>query len=150
QVIEYFRKMMKRYPDVHFDFHAHNDYDLAVSNSLAAVLSGARGLLETHASGAGRRRDSRRICKPGKRTGRRRSNGLLQYLRIASVWPERTHGRRSLPAAGGRETIAATAPPEIAPTPLLPASPCASSCTPDPHRSDNASQNKACNRGEAP
>jgi D-citramalate synthase len=44
QVIEYFRKMMKRYPEVHFDFHAHNDYDLAVSNSLAAVLSGAKGL----------------------------------------------------------------------------------------------------------
>ena len=44
QVIEYFRKMMKRYPNVHFDFHAHNDYDLAVSNSLAAVLSGAKGL----------------------------------------------------------------------------------------------------------
>ena len=44
QVIEYFRKVIKRYPDVHFDFHAHNDYDLAVSNSLAAVLSGARGL----------------------------------------------------------------------------------------------------------
>ncbi len=44
QVIEYFRKMIKRYPKVHFDFHAHNDYDLAVSNSLAAVLSGAKGL----------------------------------------------------------------------------------------------------------
>ncbi len=44
QVIEYFRKMMKRYPNCHFDFHAHNDYDLAVSNSLAAVLSGAKGL----------------------------------------------------------------------------------------------------------
>ncbi len=44
QVIEYFRKMLKRYPQVHFDFHAHNDYDLAVSNSLAAALSGARGL----------------------------------------------------------------------------------------------------------
>ena len=44
QVIEYFRKMVKRYPDTHFDFHSHNDYDLAVSNSLAAVLSGARGL----------------------------------------------------------------------------------------------------------
>ena len=44
QVIEYFRKMMKRYPEVHFDYHAHNDYDLAVSNSLAAVLSGAKGL----------------------------------------------------------------------------------------------------------
>ena len=44
QCIEYFRKMVKRYPDAHFDFHAHNDYDLAVSNSLAAVLSGAKGL----------------------------------------------------------------------------------------------------------
>ena len=44
QVIEYFRKMIKRYPETHFDFHAHNDYDLAVSNSLAAVLSGAKGL----------------------------------------------------------------------------------------------------------
>ena len=44
QVIEYFRKMLKRYPDTHFDYHAHNDSDLAVSNSLAAVLSGARGI----------------------------------------------------------------------------------------------------------
>ena len=44
QVIDYFRKMIKRYPEVHFDFHAHNDYDLAVSNSLASVYSGARGL----------------------------------------------------------------------------------------------------------
>lgn len=44
QVVEYFRKMVKRYPTKHFDFHGHNDYDLAVSNSLAAVLSGARGL----------------------------------------------------------------------------------------------------------
>ena len=44
QVVEYMRKMMKRYPEKHFDFHAHNDYDLAVSNSLAAVLSGCRGL----------------------------------------------------------------------------------------------------------
>ena len=44
QVIDYIRKMVKRYPDTHFDFHAHNDYDLAVSNSLAAVYSGARGL----------------------------------------------------------------------------------------------------------
>ena len=36
--------MVRRYPNSHFDFHAHNDYDLAVSNSLAAVLSGAKGL----------------------------------------------------------------------------------------------------------
>ena len=44
QCVEYMRKMVKHYPQVHFDFHAHNDYDLAVSNSLAAVLSGCRGL----------------------------------------------------------------------------------------------------------
>ena len=44
QVVEYMRKMVKRYPHTHFDFHAHNDYDLAVSNSLAAALSGAKGL----------------------------------------------------------------------------------------------------------
>lgn len=44
QCVEYFHKMVKRYPHTHFDFHAHNDYDLAVSNSLAAVLSGAKGL----------------------------------------------------------------------------------------------------------
>jgi len=44
QCVEFMRKMVKRYPDKHFDFHAHNDYDLAVSNSLAAVLSGCKGL----------------------------------------------------------------------------------------------------------
>ncbi|MBQ8628842.1 MAG: 2-isopropylmalate synthase [Prevotella sp.] len=44
QVIKYMRKMRERFPDTHFDFHAHNDYDLSVSNSLAAVLSGAKGL----------------------------------------------------------------------------------------------------------
>uniref|UniRef100_A0AB33J0S9 Alpha-isopropylmalate synthase regulatory domain-containing protein n=1 Tax=Prevotella sp. GTC17259 TaxID=3236795 RepID=A0AB33J0S9_9BACT len=44
QCLEFLRKMIRRYPDIHFDFHAHNDYDLAVSNSLAAVLSGAKGI----------------------------------------------------------------------------------------------------------
>ena len=54
QVIECMRKMKKRYPDVHFDFHAHNDYDLAVSNVLAAVLSGVKGL-HTTINGLGER-----------------------------------------------------------------------------------------------
>ena len=44
EVVSYMRKMIKRYPKLHFDFHAHNDYDMAVTNSLAAVLSGAKGL----------------------------------------------------------------------------------------------------------
>ncbi|MEG2514047.1 MAG: alpha-isopropylmalate synthase regulatory domain-containing protein [Bacteroidaceae bacterium] len=54
QVIEFMRKMMKRYPGTHFDFHAHNDYDLAVSNVLAAVLSGVKGL-HTTINGLGER-----------------------------------------------------------------------------------------------
>lgn len=54
QVIEFMRKMKKRYSDLHFDFHAHNDYDLAVSNVLAAVLSGVRGL-HTTINGLGER-----------------------------------------------------------------------------------------------
>ena len=54
QVIEYMRKMRKRYPELHFDFHAHNDYDLAVSNVLAAVLCGVKGL-HTTLNGLGER-----------------------------------------------------------------------------------------------
>ena len=42
------------YPNMHFGFHAHNDYDLAVSNVLAAVLSGAKGL-HTTINGLGER-----------------------------------------------------------------------------------------------
>ena len=44
QVADFFSRMTSRWPQAHFDFHAHNDYDLAVGNSLAAVMNGARGL----------------------------------------------------------------------------------------------------------
>ncbi len=33
-----------KYPDLHFDFHAHNDYDLGVSNAMEALKAGADGL----------------------------------------------------------------------------------------------------------
>ena len=36
------REMVERYPELHFDFHAHNDYDLAVANVMAAVKAGVR------------------------------------------------------------------------------------------------------------
>ena len=52
--LEYMRKMVKRYPDLHFDFHAHNDYDLAISNVLSAVLSGCKGI-HTAVNGLGER-----------------------------------------------------------------------------------------------
>lgn len=38
------QRMIKRYPELHFDFHAHNDYDLATSNVYAAILGGAKGV----------------------------------------------------------------------------------------------------------
>lgn len=41
---EYFHEMATRYPGKRFDFHAHNDYDLAVGNTLAAVMNGASGV----------------------------------------------------------------------------------------------------------
>ncbi|WP_101689006.1 alpha-isopropylmalate synthase regulatory domain-containing protein [Dysgonomonas massiliensis] len=38
------RKMINRYPELHFDFHAHNDYDLAVANTMVAVEVGVKGI----------------------------------------------------------------------------------------------------------
>lgn len=42
--MSYVHDMVKRYPGLHFDFHAHNDYDLATANVFAAVKGGARGV----------------------------------------------------------------------------------------------------------
>jgi D-citramalate synthase len=46
--------MRQRYPALHFDFHAHNDYDLAVGNSFAAARAGVAGL-HTTVNGLGER-----------------------------------------------------------------------------------------------
>lgn len=53
-LIRYVRQMVKRFPELHFDFHAHNDYDLAISNVLAAVLAGCQGI-HTSVNGLGER-----------------------------------------------------------------------------------------------
>jgi D-citramalate synthase len=37
-------EMIKRYPGIHFDFHAHNDYDLAVANVYEALKAGVKGV----------------------------------------------------------------------------------------------------------
>ena len=41
---DYVKKMVKTYPELRFDFHAHNDYDLAISNLFAALKVGASGV----------------------------------------------------------------------------------------------------------
>jgi D-citramalate synthase len=46
--------MCQKYPSLHFDFHAHNDYDLAVGNVLAAVKAGITGI-HTTINGLGER-----------------------------------------------------------------------------------------------
>ena len=41
---EYISSIVKRYSNIHFDFHAHNDYDLSIANVLEAVHAGIQGL----------------------------------------------------------------------------------------------------------
>ncbi|MDR1259664.1 MAG: 2-isopropylmalate synthase [Tannerellaceae bacterium] len=51
---EYCGLMIDRYPGLHFDFHAHNDYDLAVANVFSAVRAGVKGV-HTTINGLGER-----------------------------------------------------------------------------------------------
>ena len=41
---DFVSEIRKKYPTLHFDFHAHNDYDLSVANVLEALKAGADGL----------------------------------------------------------------------------------------------------------
>ena len=44
ETYQYFSKITEKYPKLHFDFHAHNDYDLSVANVMEAIDAGAKGL----------------------------------------------------------------------------------------------------------
>ena len=44
ETAEFISAVKKRHPDMHVDFHAHNDYDLGVANVLEAIRAGADGL----------------------------------------------------------------------------------------------------------
>ncbi len=44
ETYDFCKRMIARYPDLHFDFHAHNDYDLAVANVYEAVKAGVKGV----------------------------------------------------------------------------------------------------------
>ena len=63
---EYVAEVVQKFPKLHFDFHAHNDYGLATANSLEAALAGAKGLHGT-------------INALGERTG----NGALEEIAVA-------------------------------------------------------------------
>lgn len=44
EVYEFVSSIVSKYPDTHFDFHGHNDYDLGTANALEAIKAGANGL----------------------------------------------------------------------------------------------------------
>jgi D-citramalate synthase len=46
--------MTQKFPEVHFDYHAHNDYDLAVANVYYAIKAGIKGI-HTTVNGLGER-----------------------------------------------------------------------------------------------
>jgi D-citramalate synthase len=41
---EFIKEIKDKYPNSHFDFHAHNDYDLGVANAISALNAGADAL----------------------------------------------------------------------------------------------------------
>lgn len=51
---EYCKRMVEHYPELRFDFHAHNDYDLAVANVYSAIRAGIEGI-HTTVNGLGER-----------------------------------------------------------------------------------------------
>ncbi len=54
QTYDFCRQMIQAYPGLWFDFHAHNDYDLAAANVFAAVKAGVGGI-HTTVNGMGER-----------------------------------------------------------------------------------------------
>jgi D-citramalate synthase len=44
EAYEFCLDMKQRYPEVNFDFHAHNDYDLATANVYSAIKAGISGI----------------------------------------------------------------------------------------------------------
>jgi D-citramalate synthase len=54
ETYEYCKEMIQTFPDVEFDFHAHNDYDLAIANVFHAIKAGIR-CVHTTVNGLGER-----------------------------------------------------------------------------------------------
>lgn len=44
ETFEFLSEIKKKHPKMHIDFHAHNDYDLGVANTLEALRAGVNGL----------------------------------------------------------------------------------------------------------
>ena len=51
---DFINEVITKYPEIHFDFHAHNDYDLSVANALEGLKAGCHGI-HTTINGMGER-----------------------------------------------------------------------------------------------
>lgn len=94
-VRERVRRMRQEFPDVSFEFHAHDDYGLATANCLAAVSAGVGGLHVT-VNGLGERAGNAslsQVCVAVRDHGRRRTN--IDETRLVAV-------SRLVAAASGR------------------------------------------------
>jgi D-citramalate synthase len=58
----YTELMVRTWPNVHFEYHGHNDYGVAVANCLAAIQAGARGV-HTSVNGMGERAGNTRLAE---------------------------------------------------------------------------------------
>jgi (R)-citramalate synthase len=47
ETYDYVSAVVNRYPEVHFDFHPHNDYGLGTANAMAAIKAGVKGIHAT-------------------------------------------------------------------------------------------------------
>lgn len=54
QTFKFCQQMVEMYPHLHFDFHAHNDYDMAAANVYSAIKAGFSGV-HTTVNGLGER-----------------------------------------------------------------------------------------------
>ena len=71
---KYISKYIEKYPNTHFDFHAHNDYGLATANILAAVQAGVKGV-HTTVNGLGERTGNN---APEREAGMKTSTSIIR------------------------------------------------------------------------
>lgn len=54
ETFSFCKEIVDSFPNLHFDYHGHNDYDLAVANTLVAIEAGIKGI-HTSVNGLGER-----------------------------------------------------------------------------------------------
>lgn len=102
----YLNWMYNAFPNLHLDFHGHNDYGLTTANSLAAVNAGISGI-HTTVNGLGERTGNQSLCEIAAAIHdmtTRRTHICEKQLQHASVVVQSISGKRTAwntPIVGG-------------------------------------------------